>query len=704
MLEEVVVTAQKQQENLQAVPMSIQAFGTTKLEELRIQNMEQYVRFMPSVSIQSLGPGFTRVFMRGVASGDNGNHSGPMPSVGMYLDEQPVTTIQGPLDIHLYDIERVEMLAGPQGTLYGASSQAGTIRTITNKPDATAFSGSYDVQGSFVESGDQGYLVQGFVNIPLTDSAAIRLVGWYDHTPGYIDNVEGSMTFPTSGITMTNSNRVEKNYNDVDTYGGRAALKIDLNDSWSITPMVMGQVQKANGIFAYDPGVGDLEVSHFFPEKSDDTWVQAALTVEGKIGNFDLVYAGAYLDRNVDSRSDYSDYSYWYDVLSGYGSYIVDNDGQLINPAQYIKAQDGYKMWSNELRLSSPRDQRFRFVAGLFAQTAEHQIEQRYMINGFADAISVTGWPDTLWLTQQTRKDQSYAAFGEMYYDITDNLTGTLGLRLFNTKNSLKGFFGFNYPDFSGTGEPQCFNDKNYNGAPCVNLNKDTDESGNTPKVNLAYKFDEDRMVYATYSEGFRPGGVNRRGTFPPYEADYLTNYEAGLEDHVGGRKGAVQRSILHRGMGRFPVFVPRRERAHQHPQCRQRADRRRGGDRGLGRHRPAATVDGRHLARPEAHRGLLPGGRRGPVLGRELREGRHPPAGHADLQGQRDRALQLPTRRIRRRRAGLVHLPERRRGRVAALQPAVQRHSVELRRRRLLRRVEARRLFADPVHRQRLR
>jgi len=528
LLEEVVVTAQKQQENLQAVPMSIQAFGTTKLEELRIQNMEQYVRFMPSVSIQTLGPGFTRVFMRGVASGDNGNHSGPMPSVGMYLDEQPVTTIQGPLDIHLYDIERVEMLAGPQGTLYGASSQSGTIRTITNKPDATEFSGSYDVQGTFVESGDQGYLVQGFVNIPLTDSSAIRLVGWYDHTPGYIDNVEGSMTFPTSGITMTNSNRAEKNYNDVDTYGGRAALKIDLNDTWSITPMVMGQVQEANGIFAYDPGVGDLEVTHFFPERSEDTWVQAALTVEGKIGNFDFVYAGAYLDRNVDVQSDYSDYSYWYDVLSGYGSYIVDNDGQLINPAQYIKGQDGYKMWSNELRLSSPRDQRFRFVAGLFAQSSEHQIEQRYMINDFADSISVTGWPDTLWLTQQTRTDNSYAAFGEVYYDITDNLTATLGLRLFSTDNSLKGFFGFNYPDFSGTGEPQCFSDRKPNGAPCINLNKDTDEDGNTPKVNLAYKFDDDRMVYATYSEGFRPGGVNRRGTFPPYEADYLTNYEAG--------------------------------------------------------------------------------------------------------------------------------------------------------------------------------
>ena len=643
LLEEVVVTAQKQQENLQAVPMSIQAFGTTKLEELRIQNMEQYVRFMPSVSIQSLGPGFTRVFMRGVASGDNGNHSGPMPSVGMYLDEQPVTTIQGPLDIHLYDIERVEMLAGPQGTLYGASSQAGTIRTITNKPDASAFSGSYDVQGNFVENGDQGYLVQGFVNIPLTDSAAIRLVGWYDHTPGYIDNVEGSMTFPTSGITMTNSNRVEKNYNDVDTYGGRAALKIDLNETWSITPMVMGQVQDANGIFAYDPGVGELEVSHFFPEKSEDTWVQAALTVEGKIGNFDFVYAGAYLDRNVDVRSDYSDYAYWYDVLSGYGSYVVDNDGQLINPAQYIKGQDGYKMWSNELRLSSPRDQRFRFVAGLFAQTAEHQIEQRYLINGLADSVSVTGWPDTLWLTQQTRTDNSYAAFGEMYYDITDNLTGTLGLRLFSTNNTLKGFFGFDYPDFSGTGEPQCFNDRNYNGAPCMNLNKDTDENGNTPKVNLAYKFDEDRMVYATYSEGFRPGGVNRRGTFPPYEADYLTNYEAGWKTMWAGGSVRFNGAFFIEEWDEFQYSFL--------------------GENGLTNVRNAgrakisgveATVDwaatdqlrlstGATWLDPKLTEDFCQAVDEDPCLDGELRQGRHPPAGHADVQGQRDREVQLP-------------------------------------------------------------
>ena len=138
-LEEIVVTAQKRTEDLQSVPLSIQAIGTQRLQELNVQRFDDYVRFLPSVSYQTVGPGFAAVYMRGVASGGDGNHSASLPSVGIYLDEQPITTIQGALDVHLYDIARVEALAGPQGTLYGASSQAGTIRIITNRPDPAEF-------------------------------------------------------------------------------------------------------------------------------------------------------------------------------------------------------------------------------------------------------------------------------------------------------------------------------------------------------------------------------------------------------------------------------------------------------------------------------------------------------------------------------------------------------------------------------------
>ena len=215
------------------------------------------------------------------------------------------------------------------------------------------------------------------MNLPINETTAVRLVGWYEHSPGYIDNVKGSMTFPTSGITMTNyesgHNYAEDNYNDGDTYGARALLKIDLNDEWSITPGVMGQVSDYNGLNSYDPNIGDLKLTHFFKETAKDTWVQASLTVQGKIGNWDMVYAGAYLDRNDEVRSDYSDYAYWYDVCCGYGTSMVNNDGDFINPAQYIKGKDGYEMWSNELRFSSPRDKRLRFTGGFFAQQASHQ-------------------------------------------------------------------------------------------------------------------------------------------------------------------------------------------------------------------------------------------------------------------------------------------------------------------------------------------
>src|SRR6187399_1050436 len=187
-LDEVVVTALKTQQNLQDVPVSIQAISTERLEELNISSFDDYVKYLPSVSYQSAGPGFARVFMRGAAAGDNGNHSGPQPGVGQYLDEQPITTIQGALDIHMYDIARVEALAGPQGTLYGASSQSGTIRIITNKPDLRGFKGGYDLEGNFVDHGGTGYNFEGFLNIPLTSFAAIRLVGWDQKDAGYINN------------------------------------------------------------------------------------------------------------------------------------------------------------------------------------------------------------------------------------------------------------------------------------------------------------------------------------------------------------------------------------------------------------------------------------------------------------------------------------------------------------------------------------
>jgi outer membrane receptor protein involved in Fe transport len=536
-LEEITVTAQKRSENLQDVPLSIQAFSTARLEELGIGDFDDYAKYLPSVSFQKVGsPSFEHTYMRGVSSGGDGNHSGSQPSVGMYLDEQPVTTIDGNLNIHLYDIERVEALAGPQGTLYGASSQAGTIRIISNKPDPSGFKAGYDLDLNNVDHGGTGYDVEAFVNLPLTSTAAVRLVGWDQHDAGYISNVHGTVTFPTSGAVFDNAALVKKDYNTVETTGGRAALKVELNDSWTILPTVMGQVQQTDGDFAYNPAVGDLEVQHYFPQYVRDSWVQSALTVEGKIGNFDLVYAGAYLLRNTHEQSDYTDYSLYYD--SAYGKYFVDNAGKLINPAQTIIGTDHYSKYSHELRISSPKENRLRFVGGLFLERQVHEILQDYVVdNGdplgsvAPNNVSVPGWPGTLWLTDQERVDRDKAIFGELTFDITEHLSASAGLRHFTYDNSLQGFYGFNSTFSSNEGIATCFTPfVPFHGAPCSDLDRGTSGSGNSPKFNLTYKFDPDRLIYATYSKGFRPGGVNRNGggTIPPYQPDYLKNYEIG--------------------------------------------------------------------------------------------------------------------------------------------------------------------------------
>jgi outer membrane receptor protein involved in Fe transport len=303
------VTAQKRTENLQEVPVSIQVLGEQKLEQQNVADFQDFAQLLPSVSFNSAGggvfpgPGFVQVYMRGVVSGGDGNHSSSQPSVGMYLDEQPITTIQGALDVHIYDVAHIEALAGPQGTLYGASSQAGTIRIITNKPDPSGFASNFSLEANTIEHGGMGWVAEGMVNAPLGDKAALRLVGWMEDKAGYVDNVHGTRTFKTSGITQDNAARVEDDYNTSRVVGARAALRIDLDDNWTVTPSLIAQKQKSYGSSGFDPQIGDLELVHFYPESADDDWTQAALTVQGKIGNFDLTYAYSHLDRTVDSES-----------------------------------------------------------------------------------------------------------------------------------------------------------------------------------------------------------------------------------------------------------------------------------------------------------------------------------------------------------------------------------------------------------------
>jgi outer membrane receptor protein involved in Fe transport len=550
----VTVTAQKREEDLQDVPISVQVLSSEKLDEMSATDFDDYSKLLPSVSFDRGEGGGSVPYMRAVASGENNNHSGPQPSVGVYLDEQPLTTIGGVLDVHLYDIERVEALAGPQGTLYGASSEAGTIRIITKKPDPSGFAAGYAAELNTVSHGGDGHVAEAFINVPLHETVAFRASIWDKKDAGYIDNVLGTRTFPgidalsggTAG-TIDNSRVARKDYNTVTTKGARAALRFDFGENWTVTPTVMSQRQKINGNFAMDPVIGDLEIQKWHPELIDDRFTQAALTVQGKIGNFDLTYAWTHLDRDIESESDYSDYAFWYDAYynqyyadlgdpNAYGEIFVDDNGNFIDPSQRIHGEDHYQKISHELRLASPQDWRFRFLVGAFWQQQNHDILQDYQITNLAAVNSVTGWPGSYWLTNQVRHDHDEALFGEISYDITDNLTATAGMRFYSYDNDLRGFFGFGPNAWlaSDYGELLCppgGGGTPVNGGPCVNLDSKVDDHDHIGRFNLTWNIDDNKMVYVTWSEGFRPGGINRndRAPNPPsYLADTLTNKELG--------------------------------------------------------------------------------------------------------------------------------------------------------------------------------
>ncbi|WP_068071891.1 TonB-dependent receptor [Novosphingobium lentum] len=610
----IIVTAQKRSENLQNVPISIQALSTKKLDQLNVTRFSDYAQQLPSVTFQALGgtPGTNVVYMRGVASGGDGNHSGSLPSVGVYLDEQPVTTIGGNLDVHIYDIARIESLSGPQGTLYGASSEAGTIRIITNKPSLAGFEGRVDAEVNTVHNGGTGAKVEGMINAPLSSNAALRVVGFYQRDAGFIDNVPGCRAFlpetnplgctaTNGGIVVNNAAFVKKNYNDTETWGGRAALKVDLDDNWTVTPSVIYQDTRSHGSYGYDSSVGDLQVQHFFPEFRRDRFVQAALTIEGKIGNWDVTYAGAYLDRKDLSSSDYTDYAEVYDSLySGVGGlasyfYYQDAKGNTIDPRQKVIGTDHFKKLSQELRIASPADKPLRVVAGLFYQRQSNDIHQDYQIANLGPLVSVNGMPGTLWLTQQHRVDRDYAAFGELTYDILPTVTATVGGRYFRYDNSLIGFFGFGLNPGNGFtdtpvngagsrkfGVSQCFTtagDRLFDrasgtfsssttllpaaiaGSPCTNLgvpNGSTVDpvsakgNGETYRFNLTWKPTKDLLVYGTVSRGFRPGGQNRFGDFGAYKPDYLVNYELGVKATLAGGLLRINGAIYQQDWKKF--------------------------------------------------------------------------------------------------------------------------------------------------------
>jgi outer membrane receptor protein involved in Fe transport len=543
MLEEITVTATKRAENLQDIPISVMALNSGAIEDLGIQNFTDYVQQLPNVAFKSFGvPGSATIYMRGVADGGDANPSGSTPSVGLYLDEQPVTAIGSNLDIHIYDIERIEALAGPQGTLFGASSQSGTVRIITNKPNTDGFEAGFEIHGFGTDGGDASYTIDAMANIPLGERVALRLVAWYVNEGGWIDNIPGTRTYTLEGgygynpnnfgrtATINNSHLVEKNFNEMDKTGLRAALGIDLNDSWAASLGVITQKTDSDGLWEYDPTLpGKDSIQRYNPDTQTDKFTQLSWTIEGNFENSQLIYAGAYLDRDIDYATDYSAYGedayfvpyYACDYSATGPDLATQSNTDCTSLEEWYTADNKYKRTSHELRLASTSDSRFQYVVGLYYEDAKHDYFLKWNQFNMSPTLQVPGsTPGLYFRTDQVRKDKQKAIFGEISYDFTDALTGTFGMRYFDEDHEVAGVVGWG-PGVFCPNTPDCRD---------TNADSKTSTDDTVFKGNLTWRVSDDAMIYATYSEGYRPGGLNRDPGLPSQEwiPDKLKNYEFG--------------------------------------------------------------------------------------------------------------------------------------------------------------------------------
>jgi iron complex outermembrane receptor protein len=601
-LGDIVVTATRSAQSVQKVPISMQALTAEKMADRQVKGLSDFAALMPSVSFAGLGPGRNTAFFRGIVPA-----GGLYASVGYYLDDIPITGTNVP-DIHVYDMERVEALAGPQGTLYGAGSLAGTIRFISNKPKLGKFEYGYDVEANKYGKGAMGGQWQSYVNIPVNDTVAVRAMGYYRKDGGYIDNTPNNGKFTTgksstltlgdtnsaTNYTLDNSAIAKKDYNPVYEFGGRVQALWEMAPGWSTNVEFTGQKQVAYGYFGYDPRVGDLQVHDYDLTRRDDQWYQAAATIHGHIGDWDIVSATGFHQRKTHTRNDYTYYTVTYDQFGGgYENYLqfFDKKGctgsgaslkcsTLINPTQYFEGWTYQEKFTQELRVSTPKSWPFDVTAGGFYHWQKTENNNYYSIHGLADIAGYTmsgggdsnpagfGIPTSaggtmvvgspavkgegFYINENNQYWKDKAVFAEGHYNITPKLKFTGGIRYFWTDFSTLGFAGVmgsaaNTVSTKNmiTGAMGCSVPLPTARLSCRNTNMlDPDsigrynESGETHKVALTWQVSPSKMIYANYSTGFRPGGFNRPlrvrsiGVFQvqPFQSETLTNFELGLK------------------------------------------------------------------------------------------------------------------------------------------------------------------------------
>jgi iron complex outermembrane recepter protein len=549
-LTEIVVTATKQGEvNLQRVPSSIQVLTSEALQQQQIQGFGDYARQIPSLSSINQGPGQTQIVLRGVTTGRI-NHSQPQnkSTTGLYIDEIPVSAGAFNPDLALFDVTRIEVLRGPQGTLYGAGAMSGAIRILTNQPKIGKTEGLAEGTVSFTHYGDVNYATRGVVNLPLADSLALRMSGYYEDNGGYIDNVYSG----------------KNNYNSDRTYGGRASLLFNPGEGYSVSINVLHQNLKANGRpdeflngnqqvdlslpapyfrnVLKAPGenttiTGPYQTVKFLDDPFRDKFTIVNGVLASDLGFANLTSSTSYLWRDADNALDDT---YRNRKNQGRATQIANGRPLLIPFLNNIQT----RQFSNETRLASPLGKTIEWVAGVFfarqkdkfVQSApEAGLDDILLSYGLPPSVGFGADPNNVFQGRQTIDARQYAAFGEVTVNASDMFSALVGLRYYHYNQG----FGLRYAGIANDG--------------VTTINTSITEDGFNPKFQLNFKPKDKILIYVQAAKGFRLGGINEPlptagvlGTACPantprsFGSDSLWNYELGFKGQTENRRATL--------------------------------------------------------------------------------------------------------------------------------------------------------------------
>lgn len=637
--DEIIVTATKRAQTLSDVPIAVSALGEEALEELNVNVFTDYLVQLPGVSAGGAGPGTSTIYIRGLASTTPtlsvAGVAGLAPNVAFYLDEQPLSQPGRNLDVYAADLERVEVLSGPQGTLFGASSQAGTVRLITNKPKIGQEEAKFSFGTSFTQGGEASFNAEAVYNAPVAENTAIRAVVYFDDQGGYIDNVPGTLNLSQSarfrpagtvrsngvpvesfrggfqagadlsGVTFLdadNSDIAEDNFNDATYFGFRFSALHEFSDDWSLQVGYAHQELDSEGVFFIDPTLGDdLEITRFQEETLDDDFDNFNWTLKGRIAGLDAVYTGAFTDRDASQLIDYADYTYVgqylpYYICDGSVSYPGGAPtGVCQAPNLTVPSETRVEVQTHEFRVNTPADKRWRATAGVFYSDLELLERNDFTYSGFeapgvafgAGAVpnfSQTNGAPGFVLTEEYgpgvvfrndvgRTDEQFGVFGEGTFDLSEQFSVTVGARYYDIAVDLEGSANSSFCNSGGTDENAFGTNISdlYDGDGSFTFIGSCDQSlhqtftlddtladiqaaglsagqatqvfnglrapdeaiaeGVIFKVTGTYTPNDDILLYGTYSQGFRPGLLNRPGGAVQAATGFVVPFEIDTDD-----------------------------------------------------------------------------------------------------------------------------------------------------------------------------